>query len=67
MAQGLRLHPSIVRGVGSILGWGTKIPHGQNIKINKIGIVKYKKIYIYIYIYRYIYIYIYISFKNEII
>ena len=45
VAQGLRLCPSIARDVGSIPGWGTRIPHavchGQNIKINKIGIIKY--------------------------
>ena len=45
MVQGLRLCPSTARDVGSIPGWGTKIPHavchGQTMKINKVRIVKY--------------------------
>ena len=43
--QWLRLCASTAGGVGSIPGWGTKIPHavchGQTMKINKVRIVKY--------------------------
>ena len=39
VVQWLRLRGSNAGGVGSIPGWGTKIPHaawsGQEIKINK--------------------------------
>ena len=57
MVQCVKLHISTAGSVGSIPGWGTKIPPATQ-RCQKY-IYMYMCIYIYIYIHIYIYIYIY--------
>ena len=43
MVQWLRFHASPPEGMGSIPGWGTKIPHAVHLFINDVFYLAHKK------------------------